>query len=807
MRFYRYILKNRIWQLINFIGLSIGIASVLIITVFVRNEISYDRFHANAERIYRITAENDYGTGVMHPAWLSGDWPVKVAAEFPEVEKTVRLVPFRNAVIRIKDNIFYSSKAYATDSTFFDFFDFKIISGDAQKAFSQPGRVFISKSMALKYFGRIDVLGEKIEVLHQKDSESSTYIIDGVMDDFPENSHFKADLLTSFRENDKLAWAYTYFLLAKDADVLNLKSGIQQIIEERFIQKNHSITVHLQNVRDIHLFSNKAREMGKNGSIRVVLLLAVSGLVIMFIVLFNYLNLSRVQFYASIKSVKVKMINGASKKDIAFEIIGYSFILTLSSIFMGLLIATRFATAQDFNIFSASYIWELLTISLFFSVLIALLSVLPFFTTRNISRIESQTISQRILSGPIIAQFALAILTISGALILNRQMDLIIGKHPASQDSDIIVISENQWNTIQKYETFKEELLKEPSIVDVTGVMEEPAGDIMDGFNFKMEGINFEGEQMINVLLTDSNFFRFMGIQPLAGTIDLDFTPSMQWEKDAYELGEHHISPFLDEDQARELEQKVSGYSEQFILNESALSLMGIADPEEAIGRTFSPDYDLPHVFPDGRIVGVVPDFHYTNFYQAERPLVIIPRKMFLFCFLIKIQPGQHSQALEAIHSHWEKINPEYPFQYEYISDSYKKFYSGEYTQAKVLTIFSLVVILLSSLGVFSLATFMMQKRTKEIGIRKVNGAKIWEVLVMLNKDFIKWVAIAFVLATPIAWYAMSRWLQNFAYRTELSWWIFALAGLLALGIALLTISFQSWRAARRNPVEALRYE
>ncbi len=807
MRLYRYIFKNRVWLFINLVGLSIGIASVLIITIFVRNELSYDRFHSKADRIYRMTTESDYGSVVMHPAWLRGDWPVKMASELPAIEKTVRLVPFRNAVIRIGDNIFYSSNAYATDSTFFDFFDFEIIAGDAQKSFSQSGRAFVSKRLAMKYFGSVDVLGEKIKVLHQRDSESGTYIIDGVMDDFPENSHFKVDLLTSFAKNDEFAWAYNYLLLKEGADLLSLKNSFQQLIEERINRENTANILHLQNIKDIHLFSNKSREMSKNGSIRVVLLLAASGLIILFIVLFNYLNLSRVQFFANIRSVKIKMINGASKKNIASEIIGYSFLLTLASILMGLMIATRFSITQDINVFSANYLWELLMISLFFVLLIAFLSVLPLFTTRNISGIETHLRLQRIFSVPIIAQFTLAIITISGAILLNRQMDLIIGKHPASQDSDIIVIADNQWNAIQRYETFKEELMKEPSVLDVTGVMEEPAGDIMDGFNFEMGGVNFEGEQMINVLATDSNFFQFMGIQPLAGTVELKFTPSMQWENAAYELSQRERYHLLDENESRELEKKVLGYSEQYILNESALRLMGIADPQEAIGRSFSLDYHLRHVFPDGRIVGVVPDFHYTNLYQPERPLVMIPRKMFLYSFLIKTQPNQHAQALEVIHSHWKKINPEYPFQYEFITDSYKKFYSGEYTQARVLSAFSLVVIILSSLGVFSLATFMMQKRTKEIGIRKVNGAKTWQIVAMLNKNFVKWVVIAFVIATPIAWYAMNRWLQNFAYRTELSWWIFALAGLLALGIALLTVSWQSWLAARRNPVEALRYE
>ena len=806
MKLYRYILKNRNRLFINFAGLSIGMASFLIITIYVRNELSYDRFHSKADRIYRITIENDYGTGVMHPAWIRGNWAANMALEFPEVEKTVRLVPFRNAVISIGDNRFYSGNAYATDSTFFDIFDFEIISGNAKKAFSQPGRAFISKSLAMTYFGSIDVLGKKIETLHQQDSEPNTYIIDGVMQDFPENSHFTADLLTSFSQNDESAWSYTYILLGKDVDVVSFTQNYQQLIEEQIIREN-TMTTHLQNARDIHLFSNKAREMAKNGSIRVVLLLAASGLIILFIVLFNYLNLCRVQFFANIRSVKVKMINGASRKIIAREIIGYAVLLTSASIFMGMVIASRFKITREINVFSLDNLWELTILSIFFIALISFLSVLPLLTTKNISGIETRHKSHHVFSVPIIAQFILAIFTISGAIILNRQMDLVVDKHPASRDNDIIVIAENQWNTIQRYETFKEELLKEPSIVDVTGVMEKPAGDIMDGFNFTMEGINFEKEQMINVLTIDSNFFQFMGIHPLAGTVELQFTPSMQWEKDAHDLSQHERFNFLDAAKVRELEKKVLGYSEQYIINMSALRLMGIADPDVAIGRSFSLDYHLRHVFPDGRIVGVVPDFHYTNLYQPERPLVMIPRKMFSYCFLIKLEPGQHAQGIEAIRSQWEKINPEYPFQYEFITDSYRNFYSGEYTQARVLSLFSLMIVILTSLGVLSLTSFMVQKRTKEVGIRKVNGAKTWEIMAMLNSSYVKWVSAAFILATPAAWYAMNQWLQNFAYRTQLSWWVFLLAGLAVLTITLFTVSWLSWQAARKNPVEALRYE
>ncbi len=235
--------------------------------------------------------------------------------------------------------------------------------------------------------------------------------------------------------------------------------------------------------------------------------------------------------------------------------------------------------------------------------------------------------------------------------------------------------------------------------------------------------------------------------------------------------------------------------------------MLGIASPEEAVGKRFRINFFLPDLFPEGEIAAVVPDFHYTDLHTEEKPLAIASRKLFNYCFIIRINPLQRKKAISGIAATWEKINPEFPFQYEFITDVYQKVYAGEYTQTRVLSLFAIISVILSSLGIFALAAFSMERRIKEIGIRKVNGARVSEILVMLNMDFIKWVAIAYVIATPVVYYVMLKWLRNFAYKTNLSWWIFALSGVLALGVALLTVSWQSWRAATRNPVEALRYE
>jgi len=337
--------------------------------------------------------------------------------------------------------------------------------------------------------------------------------------------------------------------------------------------------------------------------------------------------------------------------------------------------------------------------------------------------------------------------------------------------------------------------------------MEEPGGDIIDVVGFEMEGVDKKEGQSINIFTVDSNFFNFLNIHAIAGTTDFGNTPTQKWEAGAVELSTLRTTENADPQKIAELEKNLGVYREKYILNKSALKLLGISNAEDAIGKRFRLNFFLPDLFPEGEVVGVVPDFHYTNLYSEEKPLAIAPRKMFNYCFIIGIDPTQREKAIATINSTWQKINPDFPLQYEYLTDSYQKVYAGEYAQTRVLSLFAIVSVILSSLGIFALSTFNLQRRVKEIGIRKVNGARVSEILVMLNKGLVKWVALAFLISTPGAWYAMHKWLENFAYKTDLSWWIFAGAGILVLLIALLTVSWQSWRAATRNPVEALKYE
>ena len=808
MKLFRKLKQNWKWFLINTIGLSVAFASMLIIFLYVRQELSFDRFHSKADRICRVTSDSNNGATSMHPARVAGDWPKQLLTDYPAIEKMARLVPFRRAIIKIGDQKFYTENAFSTDSSFFDVFDFKVLSGNTQKAFSQPGRAFISRSLALKYFGSLNVVGKEISILHQQVPKPKVYVIDGVMEDFPANSHFHAELLTSFTDvEDQTTWAYTYFLLNPGTDVDALRNTIQQKWEKDNKSGFPTSILYLQKLTDIHLFSHKTREMEKNGDIRSIILLASGALIILFIALINFMNLNRVQFIAALKSVKVKLINGASKRTVAIGMATESLVLSCITLVIGLFIAFNLSKTLSLSVLQPEKMVGVTLISAGFILIIAFLSVIPLFTSKIVSSLTMTQVKGRLYSFPLVVQFALAVVAIACTMVLDRQMNFLTSQHPASQNANMLVIANNPWEAVQRYERLKTELLKNPEVTGMTAAMEEPGGDILDNVGFEMEGIDKKEQQSINIFTTDSNFFSALGIHPIAGTTDLGFTPSQQWEADAVELSNLRSSKNADQKKLADLEKKVGNYRDKYILNQSALKLLGITNPKDAVGKRFRLNFFLPDLFPEGEIVGIVPDFHYTNLHSEEKPLAIAPRKMFNYCFIVSIDPAQRTKALSTIAATWQKINPEFPFQYEYMTDSYQKVYAGEYAQSRVLSLFALISIMLSSLGVFALASFKIQRQEKEIGIRKVNGARNSEILLMLNRDFVKWVFIGFGFATPLAWYAMHRWLENFAYKTNLSWWIFALAGLLALGIALLTVSWKSWKAATKNPVEALRYE
>jgi putative ABC transport system permease protein len=376
----------------------------------------------------------------------------------------------------------------------------------------------------------------------------------------------------------------------------------------------------------------------------------------------------------------------------------------------------------------------------------------------------------------LIVQFTLSITLIIAALTIKKQNQLALSNRVTKDYKNIIIFKGLNWEIKQLYQKFKEELLRNSMISDVSAVMSEPTFDDKDVFTIKDGDLKPEKKKLaLHMLICDDNLVNFFNLKIIAGENFPKYIPKQTFES--------------------------------YILNEEATKYLGFDNPDEAIGKRLSFNFDVDSILFGGKIIGVVKDFHYATLHNEIRPLVMFQQPVWYWTFTVKFNPKNKAQALQLINVSWKKVYPNYPFDYIYLDDLYNQAYSKEITQSKIINLFSIIGLLVACIGLICLTSYTAETRTKELGIRRVNGARVTDLLVMLNKNLAKWVVIAIVIAFPVSWYAMNKWLQNFAYKTELSWWIFVLAGIIVLGIALLAVSWQSFRASTTNPVESLRYE
>lgn len=800
---FRRINKYRKYFLINAFGLSIAFACILLVYSYTHNELSYDKFHSKADRICRLTLNSNTGKSSMIDARIWSGWAPILLDEIPQIQEMVRLISFRNAIVSIDDNSFYSKKVFGVDSTFFDVFDYELILGNEKTLFKEPHQVAVSESMAQRYFGTIDVLDRQIKIVHQQIGVAEDYNIKAIYKDFPENSHIKADLLCTIDESQDV-WSYTYLLLNPDVEFKQVQDAIQALWDKRYTEQDYNPIVNLQPLTDIHLHSHKSRELVQNGNVRTLYLLISGVLIILIIALINFINLNYVQYLSEQKNLIIKTINGATRITLAKEFLNETVILMTIVVFSGFIIVYYLSDIFHYEAILYTPKTSMAVVTFLFFATASIAASLPFLYRKQHQNLTLSIRPKRnIYKIFLILQVALSIVAITATLFLQKQINYINLLHPDAKKSDLVVMPNNSGNVVSSYETLKQQVLKHPEILAVSAVMEEPAGIVTDNFPYILEGENSDEQKTINILCIDSNFFSFFVISPIAGTMDIGSTPSFEWEQKAIQLWQLESNM---EEIPPGLKEEVMPIRGKYIINKMALSHLGIESAEEAIGKSFKLDF-MGNMFPQGEIIGVVDDFHYTNIYVKEKPLVMVARKMFCHCFLFRIDPNKKGGAIAALKNEWEKIYPDVPFHYEFVTESYRKVYQNEYTQMKVLLLFALISIMLSVIGIYAMVSFNLKMKTKEIGIRKVNGATIIEIMKMLNKDFVKWVAIAFVIAVPISYLAIQKWLENFAYKTTISWWIFALAGFIALLITLITVSWQTYWAALKNPVEALRFE
>jgi putative ABC transport system permease protein len=764
----------------------------LFITLFIKNELSYDSFHKKSDRIYRFTTVNPKFLGGKHFARTHNvKYIPDLADYFPEVENYIRLAPIFGD-IKYEQNYIKTNQFFICDSTFFDVFDTELLTGDPNTILNAPGSLVVSENFAKRVFGNKNPVGQELSIPTSQFQESTEYFtVNGVMKEFPQNSHFHPEIIISSSDPDKFKnWAFTYLLLSENANPENITSGFKDFYAKRAGKNTDEVDLdaHLQKLPDIHLRSNKLREIESNSDISKIYVFVIAAIILLLISLSNYANLNIGMAGFSTKYLYINKILGSSNLISLKYFIVEGFIITLLSIVIAFFI----------SVIASSIIQKYFSMNLIAGNVASIIVVIAVFSTLNIfagilpvlSRVISQlrlksTYKERLgqktkemSKSLIVVQFAFSIILIVSVLIISRQTDFLLKNSLGNQSGNIISIEP----VGGKLQLFKEEILKYSSIESVSAMFEEFGGETNDMFRFNLEGYKVDAQykdfDRIGVFPCDYSFATFFGLNFLSG---------------------ENFSEKIEDNEG----------SGEYIINEAAMKRLRYHYPNEIVGKDFQIISNYKEIpIPRGKIIGVVEDFHLSSMKKEVVPLVLFKRKeIWLFSTLISFKPGMQKAAIADIQKVWEELYPGYLFKYEHVGAMYDKVYRTELLQTKLLSIFTFIAIFICSMGLLGLSLLVAQNRIKEIGVRKVNGAKISEILTMLNREFIKWITIAFIIAVPIGYYAMNKWLEGFAYKTELSWWIFILAGMLALGIALLTVSWQSWKAATRNPVEALRYE
>jgi putative ABC transport system permease protein len=773
--------ENKINTLITIFGLSVGLACSIIIALWVKYELSYDRFHENPQDLYK--AAFSYDPLDFHAYYLPAPVARHLKEEYPVIKNTTVFYQLRNKKIVQGENKFLVNGSYV-DPSFLSMFNFPFALGSLSEAFIHPNSIVLTRSLAEKLFGQANPVGNTVKMDGDED-----YIVTAVLEDIPKNSDMQFEFLLPFEmiAQELNSWDYkvlqVYVQLNKGTDYSDVNIQIANVINQ--FKPDWNNRLYITPLTSCHL-----HDLQGGGRIQYVYIISIVAFLILIIAIFNIVNLTMATSDGRIKEIGLRKTLGSSKKLLIVQFLFEAQIPAMIAMGFALIFVELVLPSVN-NLLNVNldlnYNLSTILILLGFAVITGLISGFypaSFLSSlrpidlirknirpggsrnRNNPSSNAQKLSLR--SGLVIFQFALAIVLIAGIIVITRQVQFMKQKDLGFNSENVLIVH-MQDQLKRKYETAKNDLLLMPEISSISTsqspltiwhMSDMPVWDGKQSDNVFDMGINS----------VDYDFDETLGIEVINGRF-----LSKEYSKDA---------------------------AEGFVINEAAVKAMDLKNP---VGTKMSIFGGTPYER-KGEIIGVNKNMHTESLHSEIKPFAYMysPTGSYMF---IKLNSSTNSTIVQTIKNRIEKIAPNDPIELSFLEDDLNKLYSSEETTEKLIGYSSLIAIIISCLGLFGLSFYGLQKRIKEIGIRKVNGAEVSEILIMLNKDFVKWVAIAFVIATPVAYYIMKSWLENFAYRTELSWWIFALAGVLTLSIALLTVSWQSRRAATRNPVEALRYE
>jgi putative ABC transport system permease protein len=795
---FRNLIKQKFYSVINILGLAVGITCSLLIGLYIYDELSYDTFHDKSDRIFRVglnasMAGSEFSAVISSAPFLQGSMN-----EFPEIENGVRLYKLINEVTRYEDKVFNEKKVFFADSTFFQVFDFNLLKGSKEKALKEPNSVVISQSTAIKYFGSNDPIGKVLTI----GDYNSNYTVSGVIQDCPTNSHFHYDILLSMstlKDAQNQMWVnnnyYTYLLLNDKNAAPALESKLRSLVEkyvgpqvEQFMGMNlkafeesgNKFGYFLQPMEDIHLYSKQEAEIEPNGSMEYVYILFAVGIFIILLACINFMNLATARSANRAKEVGVRKTLGSMKSNLIgqflTESIMYCFLAALFSILLIDAILPYFNSLAGKSL-TSSLVFSpvvLLVLLLFVIIVGVFAGSYPAFYLTSFNPIEvlkgkvkSGLKSSGLRSSLVVFQFTISIILIICTILVYNQLSYIKGKNLGYEKENTIVIS-NAGRLEGNFEAFKNSLSALPEVISYTSASHMPSSEY--GYNntvFKVPGS--QQDHLISYLYVDYDYFK---------TLNIDFKEGRSFSRD------------------------FPSDSLAVILNEAAVKYLGFS---EGLGNEigFAGRSDK---FEPLKIIGVTNDFHYESLTKAIKPLafVLIPKS---YLIAIKLTPGNLRERVQLIESKWKELAPGEPFEYTFLDEKFQALYNAEQRLSQVFTLFTILAIFIACLGLLGLAAYTAEQKTKEIGVRKVMGASSFDVVFMLSKEFTRLVIISFVIAIPVAYYAMDQWLQNFAYKVEIGVGAFIIAGISTIVVAWLTVSFQSAKAARVNPVKSLRTE
>jgi len=806
----RSLLKRKVFTAINILGLATGMTVCLMIILFIRSELGYDTFETNSDRIYRVVLERKYPDRSTAYAIIPQSIGSAIHKEFPEVAATTGLLDIsgRDALlIRVGEQRFEERQVMAADSDFFRVFAMPLLAGDTATALQKPNMAVINESTAKRLYGSAaNALNKSFET----DGNPIRFVISGVYSDWPENSHLQFNLLlskTTFPGTQNPNYTgfstYTYLLLNKNASPTALEAKFPHIIDkyvsgdiarnfgetyQQFLSAGNSYHYYLQALPKIHLSSDLESEMKPNGSLRAVYIFGIIAIFILSIACINFINLSTARSMERAKEVGIRKTFGSEKKSLVFQFLLESVLVslfsTLLSLLLILLLLPLFNKLSGKDLSMLGFIAPLpLILLLVFGLLVGLLAGLyPAFVLSSFQPIkvlkgkfQTNKYGTALRNGLVVFQFAISIILIICTIIVNQQMGYMLGDKLGFKKDHIVEIQQSFFLD-KKIQAFRTELARIPGVEKVSGASSMPGDNGFFGISWQPVGSR---ESMTGRGISVDDQF--------AATMGLEIKEGRFFSKD---FGTDSLS---------------------IVLNEKAVSALGFkGSPIGARLTTTEENFNLrpdsPYVY---TVVGVVKDFHFQTLHQAIAPLIISNSARqgdITGVTAVRIKGEEFQSVIAAIGKTWKSFVPQ-PFHYTFLDQTLAEQYKAEQTLQRIFTAFSVLAILIACIGLLGLAAYATQQRIREISIRKILGANSGRIIGMLSRDFLRLVTFSAFIAFPLAWWAMHSWLQSFAYRVSLSWWIFLLAWLIAIGITLATISFQAIKAALANPISTLRSE